>query len=568
MPIIGRNDSIQGEVAQGRAPRYGAPDISAFPDYDNAKNAATVGAVGTALTDAGIRRSAIDAYERRRFEAEMKKKQDIADQLQDENLISEAAIKLQLAQEDAKNAPQQIRKGVKLTEGDPGGLDEPSVTTALVPRSDTVLPDYEKRQASVISDVTNRAGGALRPRLALGLERLTRQSTMAMQKHASDLKDDEAAASTLDGVRMKATAITATKVPAPVDNENMVPVYNPDADRSYFVLRQGVVDDIDRAQSIGAISPKRAETMKGAELARIDHSRATQAMLADPEKWLAAGAADTNGWAERLTPEKMLALDTKAGVLTKRREEGKNALRLERQRTVTQDFLARVQPGAEFPLTVKDVVDAASVDRSIDGPTAEHWIGIVKGIAAGGWDDEPDLAVKMRLEAGNFGVQPSFEARVNAMVGAKRLSIKSGEEMKNTARSIITKRNDVAQTEDFKIFSSTQTAMNTMLTTSPLLGAKMDQESWTLRGNAQAALLDHAMKNGFGSAHQWWKENQDRFVGGLSDRVDSEVDVLNNSLPTPIQKDPKTRLIRRTSGTRSTPTRRPRSRRRGSSRLG
>ncbi len=517
MPIIPRNESIQGNIPTVNTP---VPGIESFAGYNNARIAGQIGAVGEAISSAALRRQAVKDY------------------LTDESLKSELAIRLDAAKQEAESTPQRARTGV--TPGPDMGETQ-MATTTMVPRSESLLSDYLKRQDAIVADIRKR--GATK-NLDVAIERLTRGGMIQVQQRAAALDEEENVALVLERNHVLARRLGTIQPASPVEDYSGVPVYDPDGDRSYAITRAGIARSFDDAVAVGGMKPNVAEKAKISALAKLDHGRAVQTMSANPEKWIASSNAGTNGWSGRLTMEAMEKLDAKAESIIRRGEESKNQRRLEIERETEAGFFERVQPGATNPLTNEDIVKAVSTDRSIGREKGEHWKTVVQNLKIGGWDDVAEVSIPMRLEAGNFNVQESFLSRVDALVRNKQLSLKTGEEIKTTARTIIQKRNDVTQQEDYKIFSATQTAMNTMLTTSPLLGvARIDQESQTLRANAQAALLDNAQKNGWGTSFEWWKKNQERFVGVLADRVDSQVDVLNFGLPKPLPKDPKTRQI-------------------------
>lgn len=524
MPIIPRNESIQGNIPTAKAV---VPGIEAFPGYNNAKIAGEVEKVGTSVYTAALRRKAIKDY------------------LLDESLKTELAVRLDSAMQETEAAPPQVKEGVDLTrttELDPesgeGGLG--FATTTVVPKSQTLVPDYLKRQEQIVAEMRAKGGGK---NFDIAAERLTRTATIKMQQRAGAIDEQENVGMVLEQSHTLARRLGTIRPASPGADEAGVTVYRPEADRSYAVTRAGIERRFDDAVAVGAMKADVASKAKITALAKLDHGRAVQTMSADPEKWLAASHAGTNGWNERLTPEAMEKLDAKAEAVLKRREGSANQQRLEKEREVEAGFFERTRPGAAEPLTLDDITKAVSVDRTISREKGEHWTTVVKNLAVGGWDDVPEVRINMALEAGSFKVQRSFLDRVDVEVRNKRLSLKTGEELKDKARTIIQKRDDVAQQEAYHDFSATNTVLNTMLTTSPLLGAKMDQESQTIRANAQDALLQNAKQNGWGTSYAWWQKNSERFTRQLSDRVDAQVEVYNSALPVPLKKDPKTQQI-------------------------
>lgn len=530
MPIIPRIESIQGPIPVSRP---AVPDISMFPDYDNAKLAGQIGAAGATLRDAGLHEMAVHERERR-------KKKSVGDYLQAENLKSELAIKLQQAQEDAKNSPAKVREGVALNAGESaGGLDEPMVTTAMIPRSESVLPDYMERQKTIVDDITKRAGGdGVMRYLGPSIERVTRESTMRMQRHASDLQDEELGAQTLDGVRARARMIGTTRPPAPTYDGNEIPVLNPDADHSYVTLRGGIVRIIDDAVNVGALKPDRAEKMKLSELAKVDHGRATQTMLQDPAAWLAASNADTNAWNGRLTEEAFGRLNTRAAEITKQATESRNQARLRRQREIEQDWFTRVQDGTPNPLTLAEVNRAVSVTREMDREHGVYWRDLVTNLKAGKWVDDGELKVRMGLQATSLNVRESFLDEVDRATRPGGLSLETALDYKAKAKAIIQHRNDKNLQQGFQAFHAAHTAGSTMLTVNPL--SKLDETARTIRANFQGALLENASRNGWESSAEWVKKNLPFYTSQLEERVDAQVEVLSNTLPEKLQVDPKT----------------------------
>lgn len=532
MPIIPRLETPQGIPTLAQS----APGIEAFPGYNQSKLGAQVAEGGMGIASVGVA-----------IAAEKKRQDRIQGLFKAETLKSEAATRLEDAMESARTKPQEVIEGVEPTgdDGGMGGVADPVVTTTYVPRSQTLVSDYTKSQEQILKEIEAKAGNNpyIMQHLRPSLEHLKTTATIRMQRESLTLQKQETAATINENVDIMMKELRVKDpVPAKPD-ENGITTINLDDDRSYNIARAGVAQAIDTASREGGLDPKAAEQMKQNRLARMDHGRAVKTATADPEAWLAASGSGTNGWQARLTDEAMAKLDAKAEAAIKRKEGSANQARLERERMTEADFFARTQPGAKQALALDDVTQAVSVDRSITAAKGEHWNTVVKNLAVGGWDDDPKTRIDMALEAGSFKVQPEFMDRVDARVRSKQLSLKTGEDLKNTARGIIQKRNDVATQEAYHDFSATQTAMNTMLTTSPLLGAKLDQESQTVRANAQAALLENAKRNGWETSFEWWKKNGDKYTGQLQDRVSSQIETYNGQLPTPIQKDPKTRQI-------------------------
>lgn len=523
MPIIPRYDSIQGDVPVVRPEQMPAvPDITSFPEYDNAKNAGIVSAAAQHFTAQAMTR---------------KVQQDEArDYLQAENLKSEFAIKLQQAQEDAKNSPAVPRKGVEL--GD--ASEEPSATTGFQPRSETVLPHYLEQQKALVAEIRKKAGttGALQ-RLDVGIARITRVSQAQMQVHVGQLRDEELTAQTLDNVRMKAREIGTTPPPGATYGADGIPVLDPNQDATYSTMRAGVERAIDEAAAIGAVKPDVAAKMKLSELSRIDHGRATQTMLADPVAWLSASNTNNNGWAGRLTEEAYAKLDTRAHAILKQREDSQNSARLERQRQWEQDNFPRVRSDSTNPLTLSEIDDAVSKRRVITAEVGEKWRELVKNTRNGKWEDDGDLKVRMGLRAGAPDVTNKFLDEIDAVTRPGGLTLETALAYKDKAKAIIQHRDDKNLQQGFQAFHAAHTAGSTVLTTSPLLGPKMDQTSQTIKGNFQTALFENASRNGWETSAEWLKKNLPFYSKQLEDRVDSEIEVLSRALPDKLQVDPK-----------------------------
>ena len=536
MPIIPRVDSIQGDIPVSRVPGvYATPDISAFPGFTAAQRAEKVSQVGQAWSDAGLRGMAEQ-------EAVARKKKSLAGYLQAENLKSELAIKLQAAAEDAKNAPAQVREGIALSSGDPGGLDEPSATTSIIPRSTTLLPDYLKAQDAIVEDIRKRGGSdeSVLRYLEPGIARVTKESTMRMQSHVGTLQDEEMAAQVLDGVRMRAREIGTRRPAPPVYNADQVPTLDPEQDYSYTVLRNGVVQTIDKAVAMGAIKPNQAERIKGSELAKIDHGRATQTMLANPTAWLAASSADTNGWNARLTPEAFARLDTRATEITKQATESRNQARLARQREIEQDWFSRVGDGVENPLTVQEIEDRVTKTREMDAEHGTKWKTLVTNLKLGKWEDNGELKVRMGLQALSLNVTEKFLDEIDSVVRPGGLSLETALDYKAKAKATITHRSDKDKQEGYQSYHAAQTAGLSTLTTTPLLGAKMDQDSKTVQGNYLNALYANAQRNGWETSGAWHLKNLPFYSRQLEDRVDSQINVLSREIPEKLKTDPKT----------------------------
>lgn len=472
---------------------------------------------------------------------EKERQQKIAGVFKAETLKSEAAVRLEDAMEGARTKPQSMIEGVE-----PGSENfEPIATTTLVPRSQTLESDYAKSQEQILKDIETKAGNNpyIMQHLAPALQHLKTTATIRMSREAIKIQKEETAATINENVDIMMSGLRV-KPPVPATpGEDGIPEIKLDNDRSYVIARAGVGQAIDTAAREGGMDLKTAETMKANRLAKMDHGRAQQQMLANPGGWLAASNADKNEWEKRLTTESFEKLNTRAHSITQQAEGSRNQARLEAQRVWEQDAFTRVQPDSKNPLTLDEINRAVSVDRVLDTEHGDKWKTLVGNLKNGKWEDDPEMKVRLGLESTSLNVGADFNRRVDAVTRPGGLSFDTAVAFKKNANSIVVHRGDKAQQEGFQAFRAAHTAGTTMLTTAPLLGQKMDQDSKTLTANYQVALLENAARNGWETSVEWMQKNLPIYARQLSDRVDSQINVLSTSLPGKLKTDPKTGAV-------------------------
>lgn len=534
MPIIPRQDisSIPIPTAP-QAPSIPLPDINAYPGAQGAKIGAAIAQTGNAVSETGATYLAVQA------------------RVQASALKAEAAVRAEKALEDVKAKPQQTIEGVKLESGDPGGLDEPTVTTSMVPRSQTFLPDFQKALKDINDDITARAKGLGNPLigqyLAPNLNYINKASTIQAQKLQVGFLQQEERAMMIENADLLTKQLGSTLAPPPAIDENGGASISLANDRSYETLRNGVAEIFDQAQAVGGEHADIAQKLKVAKLAKIDHGRATQVMTSNPAAWLEASTSGKNEWEQRLTPESFKRLNDNAHSIVTKAEGSANQRRLELQRTTEAGYLENTQPESTAPLTRAQIVQDVK-DKKLDYEHAKPWLDIVDNLSNGHWRSDGPTRVRVMLAAQSPDVDyRQFEAATRPLVRPGGLSTDDYKEALGHAKAISDKRNDRADQLGFHTLATVHTDMTTQLKTPPtLLGKAFDDTSDAIRGRASNELAEVALRSGFNpeAIAKWKKDRLPDYARQIVGNSKDTVKVLSNALPVaPPMVDPKTGFI-------------------------
>lgn len=528
MPIIPRYENIGGDVPTARAM---TPDVNAFPGAEGAIAGVGIEKAGLAVADAAGRQRAIQGY------------------LKAQTLKSELAVRLEAAMERAKNAPQKTVEGIMETSGDPGGLDEPVATTSLVPRSQSLVPDYLKAQKDIVDDINKKAGtdSSVTRHLTPAIERLTTAATVQAQKASQSFMHQENHATVMENADILAKQVTAAPPPPATQDATGTISLNPDDDRTYTTMRNGVAGLFDSAAALGGMPADMAEKGKLTKLAKMDHGRAVQTMHADPASWVEASTNNRNGWSERLTGEAMTKLDDKAAAILKARDGGANAKRLQLQRDTEDGYLLNTQPDSVSPLTRAQILQDVT-DKKIDSEHATKWIDIVDNLTNGKWKSDGPTRVRVLAESQRPDVDyATFQRKVEGLIRPGGLNTEDAQAALNHARSISEKRNDRSDQLGFHTYSTVHGAMTAQLKTPPtLLGQKFDDTSDVIRGRASNELSEVALRSGYNpeTIAKWQKERLPEYTRQIVGISKDTVKVLSSQLPVAAPLvDPKTGFI-------------------------
>lgn len=529
MPIIPRYDTIsQGDIPVQKMP---TPGVEMFPGYTLAKNAEKVAEAGTAVEGAAISHLMVQG------------------RVKSTTLKAELNTRLEQAFEDAKAAPQEYVKGSTPDSELEAASEFP--TTTLVPRSQSVAKAYQEKQDAIVKDIQTKAsadGNPLTARyLTPAIARSTSLANIRMQRQTAAYQRDETLELAINSADSYTTQVRITPPPAATITDGGASI-DPGTDTTYESMRHGISQVFEEVKMMGGESAAKADAARDKKLAKMDHGRAVQVMVSDPDSWNEASTKGRNGWEERLTPESFKKLNDNAHAIIAKREGSANQQRLDLWRKTEAAYLPDSRPGAKSPLTTARILQDVK-DGTVDPEKARTvWLPLTDALTNGHWVSDGPTSVRILMESQRPDVNyPAFQRQVEGLTHIGGLSVDDATKALTHARAISDKRSDRGDQLGFHAYALVHQDMTMQLKTPPsLLGRAFDDTSDVTRGRASSDLAAVALKSGYNPEviAKWKKDVLPSYAIQIQNNARDGVKSLVPTLPVSAPLvDPKTGFI-------------------------